>query len=61
VDRMKKLQDDLGLQQDRVVAAEFLRRAGAAAVAAGENGFTFGLLYERQLNRLREDDPARTS
>jgi CHAD domain-containing protein len=56
VDRMKKLQDRLGLRQDRVVAAEFLRRAGAGAATGGENGFTFGLLYERQLARVREDD-----
>jgi CHAD domain-containing protein len=56
VDRMKGLQDRLGLRQDRVVAAEFLRRAGVAAAAARENGFTFGLLYERQFARVREDD-----
>jgi CHAD domain-containing protein len=47
-DRMKKTQQRLGLRQDAVVAAEFLRRAGAAAAADGENGFTFGLLYERE-------------
>lgn len=61
VDEMKDLQDQLGLRQDRVVAAEFLRRVGAAASAAGENGFTYGLLYERQLNRVRNDDPEETS
>jgi CHAD domain-containing protein len=49
--RMKKTQQELGLRQDAVVAAEFLRRAGAAAAGAGENGFSFGLLYERELNR----------
>jgi CHAD domain-containing protein len=49
--RMKKAQQRLGMRQDSVVAAEFLRRAGAAAAAAGENGFTFGLLYEREQAR----------
>jgi CHAD domain-containing protein len=43
--RMKKLQRRLGERQDAVMAAEFLRRAGDAAAAAGESGFTFGLLY----------------
>ena len=46
--RMKKRTQQLGLRQDSVVATAFLRRAGAAASAAGENGFTFGLLYERE-------------
>jgi CHAD domain-containing protein len=49
--RMKKTQQRLGLRQDAVVAAQFLRRAGAAASAGGENGFTFGLLYQRELDR----------
>jgi CHAD domain-containing protein len=51
---MKRIQERLGLRQDRVVAAAFLRRLGAAAGAAGENGFTYGLLYERELVRARE-------
>ena len=51
--RMKETQDRLGERQDRIVAAEFLRRLGAAAGAAGENGFTFGLLHERELTRAR--------
>ncbi len=47
--RAKKLQEELGARQDSVVAAEFLRRAGqVAGTAPGENGFTFGLLYERE-------------
>jgi CHAD domain-containing protein len=47
--RMKKRTQQLGLRQDSVLAAAFLLRAGAAASASGENGFTFGLLYEREL------------
>lgn len=54
--RMKNKQKQLGLRQDRVVAAAFLRRAGAAASAGGENGFTFGLLYEREQARAAELD-----
>jgi CHAD domain-containing protein len=46
--RLKKTQQELGTHHDRAVAADFLRRLGAAAGAAGENGFTFGLLYERE-------------
>lgn len=54
--RMKKAQERLGLRQDCIVAAEFLRRLGAAAGAAGENGFTYGLLYERELARAHTID-----
>jgi CHAD domain-containing protein len=53
--RMKKTQQRLGLRQDAVVAAEFLRRAGAATAALpDENGFTFGLLYQREVDRAAE-------
>jgi CHAD domain-containing protein len=50
---MKDTQNRLGAHQDSVVAAEFLRRMGAAAGAAGENGFTYGLLYARELSRAQ--------
>ena len=49
--RMKKTQGRLGLRQDRIVAADFLRRTATAASATGEDGFTYGLLYERELAR----------
>ncbi|WP_375474674.1 CHAD domain-containing protein [uncultured Jatrophihabitans sp.] len=50
--RAKEVQTRLGDRQDDVVAASFLRRLGAAAgVAPGENGFTFGLLYQRERTR----------
>ena len=45
----KHIQSVLGDHQDTVVAMEWLHRLGAAAGAtAGENGFTFGLLYGRE-------------
>ena len=50
--RLKKQQQRLGEHQDGAVAAEFLRRVAAVAgVTAGENGFTFGLMYERERSR----------
>jgi CHAD domain-containing protein len=50
---MKKTQERLGDRQDRIVAAEFLRRMAATADLAGENGFTYGLLYERECTRAQ--------
>jgi CHAD domain-containing protein len=45
----KRLQSELGQIQDHVVAAQFLLRAGRiAGTTPGENGFTFGLLYQRE-------------
>lgn len=45
----KRIQSVLGDHQDCVVASEELRRMGAAAGStAGENGFTFGMLYARE-------------
>jgi CHAD domain-containing protein len=44
----KRVQDALGEHQDSVIAAATLRRLGAAATAPDQNGFTFGLLYERE-------------
>lgn len=51
VKRMKKTQQRLGLRQDRIVAAGFLQRVAPAAAALGEDTFTYGLLYERELAR----------
>jgi CHAD domain-containing protein len=49
VKRATRLQDVLGEHQDSIVAAELLRRLGAAAAKArGENGFTFGMLYAEE-------------
>jgi CHAD domain-containing protein len=46
--RMEKLQEILGEHQDSVVARRVIRELAVAATGAGENGFTFGLLYARE-------------
>jgi len=47
--RAKRVQERLGARQDSVIAAEFLLRAGrVAGTTPDENGFTFGLLYQRE-------------
>jgi CHAD domain-containing protein len=48
--RFKKIQTVLGEHQDSAVAAQTLWRLGArAGVRDGENGFTYGVLYQREL------------
>ncbi len=46
--QMKKIQSVLGDHQDAVVARGVDRDLGIGAHLAGENAFTFGLLYERE-------------
>jgi CHAD domain-containing protein len=56
--QMKKIQSVLGDHQDAVVARGVDRELGIGAYLAGENAFTFGLLYEREdqrAARLREE------
>jgi len=57
--RYERLQNLLGEHQDSLVSADVLRRLGAkAGTTRGENGFTFGILYERELHcalAVRED------
>jgi len=54
-ERNESLQDLLGEHQDSLVSAELLRRLGGiAGTTPGENGFTFGLLYQRQLQQAAE-------
>ncbi|TFI41681.1 CYTH and CHAD domain-containing protein [Rhodococcus sp. 1R11] len=49
IKRYKQIQEVLGEHQDAVIAAEILRTLGArAGTTSGENGFTFGLLFERE-------------
>lgn len=49
VRRLQAVQEVLGERQDAVVAAELLRDEGeAAGPAAGENGFTFGILVAHE-------------
>lgn len=49
--RMEGVQEVLGEHQDSVTARSVLRELGVAAHLAGENGFTFGLLYGLELGR----------
>jgi len=52
IDARKDLQDVLGEHQDSIVAAEFLRSEGVkVGIRSGHNGFTYGLLYGRELTR----------
>jgi CHAD domain-containing protein len=58
---LKGFQTALGEHQDTVVAREALRELGALAHAAGENGFSFGVLHGRDAGlaaRIEEDLPA---
>lgn len=48
----------LGEHQDGVVAQPVLRELGMQAHLAGENGFTFGLLHERERSRREEAERA---
>ncbi len=45
----RELQDLLGDHQDSMVSAAFLRTLGGqVGISASQNGFTYGLLYERE-------------
>lgn len=54
VARMKRLQEILGDHQDSVVARNVLLEIAADAHRNGENTFTYGLLYEREVCLARE-------
>ena len=47
--RMQQVQSVLGDHQDTVIARELERRLGVEAHLAGENAFSYGLLYERDV------------
>jgi CHAD domain-containing protein len=51
--KMKKVQSVLGDYQDTVIARQAERDLGVAADRAGENAFSYGLLYEREANIAR--------
>jgi CHAD domain-containing protein len=54
VKRYQELQDLLGEHQDSHVSADLLRRLAAkAGTTPGENGFTFGVLYEQEHQNAR--------
>ncbi len=52
--RMKKLQKSLGVHQDAVVARAELRNLGVQAHLAGDNAFTYGLLYGKEIQRAEK-------
>jgi CHAD domain-containing protein len=55
VKRNRATQDRLGEHQDSIVTAELLHRLGMiAGTTPGENGFTFGMLYEREMARASQ-------
>jgi hypothetical protein len=46
---MKRVQSVLGEHQDAVIARAAARDLGIGAHLAGENAFSYGLLYERDV------------
>jgi CHAD domain-containing protein len=52
--RMTRIQTVLGDHQDLVVARAAIRDLGVRASRAGENAFTYGLLYERDAETARK-------
>ncbi len=52
--RVKKVQSALGDHHDGVVARAATRELGVKAHLAGENAFTFGVLYEQDACRARD-------
>ena len=58
---MKNVQSVLGDHQDAVIARQAARDLGIGAHLAGENAFTYGLLYEREahLAEQRQADARR--
>ena len=51
--RMTKIQTVLGDHQDSVIARATIRDLGVSAHRAGQNAFTYGLLYERDAETAR--------
>lgn len=51
--RMKKVQSALGEHQDTVIARQVTRELGMSAHLAGENSYTYGLLYARDTRAAR--------
>lgn len=48
--RMQRVQSQLGDYQDSVIARQLERDLATAAALAGENAFTYGILYERDVH-----------
>jgi CHAD domain-containing protein len=53
-DAAKNIQSLLGDHQDSVVSRQHLSQQAEAAHAAGEDTFTYGLLYEREADLARQ-------
>ncbi len=51
--QMKKVQSVLGDHQDTVIARPVVRELGMVAHLAGENAFSYGLLYQREADQAR--------
>jgi CHAD domain-containing protein len=50
ISQRKDLQDVLGNHQDSIVSAAFLRELGGRlGIRSGQNGFSYGILYAREL------------
>jgi CHAD domain-containing protein len=52
--QMKKVQSVIGEHQDSVIARQEARDLGIAAHLAGENAFSYGLLYEREAHQAAQ-------
>ncbi len=52
--QMKQVQSVIGDHQDGVIARQAARDLGIGAHLAGENAFSYGLLYEREQHRARQ-------
>jgi CHAD domain-containing protein len=52
--QMKKIQTVLGDHQDTVIARQLERELAVSAHLAGENAFSYGLLYQRDAQRGRQ-------
>jgi CHAD domain-containing protein len=52
--KMKKVQSLLGDHQDAVISRQVERQLAVAAAQAGENAFTYGMLYQREVDDGRE-------
>ncbi|HET8916030.1 MAG TPA: CHAD domain-containing protein, partial [Propionibacteriaceae bacterium] len=51
ISQRKDLQDLLGDHQDSIVSAAFLRELGGRlGVRSGQNGFSYGILYAREVS-----------
>jgi CHAD domain-containing protein len=51
ISQRKDLQDVLGNHQDSIMSAAFLRELGARlGTRSGQNGFSYGVLYAREIN-----------